>query len=73
MITRIHVNATRIRHSPKRKPVFVATDSKRQRKGTRVEIDGPSALVYRPDRPFTRGGYNAVAWIETMAKVKVYK
>jgi hypothetical protein len=73
MITRIHVNAIRVRHNPNRKPVFVATDSKRQRKGNRVEIDGPSALIYRPDRPFTRSGYDAVAWIETRAKVRVYK
>lgn len=78
MRTRIHVNGQNLRANAKRisgkhpqgkrNAVFTAKNYKANRCGTRVEIDGPSQLVYHPEAPFR----HAVAWIETKAPVRVY-
>ena len=73
MKTRIHVNQHNIRWNAKRgrqkaRPVFTVKDYKQNRKANRVEIHGPSRLVYSPDKPLSCG---AKAWIETDAEVEV--
>lgn len=73
MKTRIHVNQHVIRrnnkliHGPYEPPITV----KRGKSNTychSVEIDGPSRVVYSPDKPLSCG---AKVWIETDADVKI--
>ena len=72
-IKRIHVNQHHIRHNAAsaitdRKPTLTVKTSKTNHKGDDVQIDGPSRLVYRPDKPLDCG---AKVWIETTARVVV--
>lgn len=71
MITRIHVNQHIIRKNRKygmdNPPITVRTSKSTTRAHT-VEIQGPSTIVYRPDRPLSCG---ARLWIETSAPVVV--
>lgn len=66
MIKRIHVNQHHIKHNAKNpddlKPVFTVKSYKYNVKCFEVAIDGPSKLVYSPDKPLSCG---AKVWIET--------
>lgn len=65
MKKRIHVSQLNIRKNLKtgsREPVFTVVTSKWTRKGHSIRIDGPSELVYSPDKPLSCG---ARLWIET--------
>ena len=69
MKTRVHVNQHHIRHNSKgldQKPVLTVKTYKENIKCDRVEIDGPSTVVYSPDKPLSCG---AKVWIETESKV----
>ncbi len=72
MIKRIHVNQQIIRantrHGFRDAPISVKT-SRANHRAHRVTIQGPSELVYSPDRPLACG---ARLWIETQAQVVVY-
>lgn len=71
MITRIYVHGGHIKHNNKvtrkkdRKPPLIVRTSKGPRYGDAVWIDGPSHIIYRPDKPH----HGAKAWIETDAQV----
>ena len=71
MKTTIHVNHAVIRRNletGEREPVLTVRTYKSNTRGNTVRIDGPSAVVYRPDRPLSCG---ARVWIETEATVAV--
>lgn len=71
MITRIHVNQHIIKRNAKtgeREPALTVKDYKQNRRAHKVLIDGPSAVVYSPDKPLDCG---ARVWIETHAPVAV--
>lgn len=73
MKTRIHVNQLRIRSNLKHNegvPVLTIKTSKSNTYAHEVEIEGPSKIVYRPDRPLSCG---ARVWIETDSPVVVTK
>lgn len=68
MIKRIHINQHHIKHNAKnpddlRPPITIKT-SRGNAKTFEVTIDGPSKLVYSPDKPLSCG---AKVWIETKA------
>ena len=69
-LKRIHVNQHHIRHNAKnpddKKPPFTCKTSKANHKAWGVDINGPSRLVYSPDKPLACG---AKVWIETTAIV----
>jgi hypothetical protein len=69
---RIHVNQHVIRRNTKQgsreAPITVKTYNGNVR-AHRVTIEGPSALVYSPDKPLTCG---ARLWVETDALVVAY-
>lgn len=70
MKTIVHVNQHVIRRNAKtgeREPVLTVKDYKRNRYAHSVEIDGPSRVVYRPDKPLPCG---AKVWIETQSTVR---
>ena len=71
MIKRIHVNQHHIRSNAKGAdlPVLTIKTSKGNVKCNRVEIHGPSTVVYSPDRPLSCG---AKVWIETNAEITVH-
>lgn len=65
----IHVNQLVIRANHKtgaRAPVFTIKTWKTNFKANAVRIEGPSQLVYSPDKPLACG---AKAWLETDAPV----
>jgi len=69
MKTRIHVNQHNIRHNSKglsHKPVLTVKTYKGNTKCDKVEIKGPSTVVYSPDKPLPCG---ARVWVETDAQV----
>jgi hypothetical protein len=72
MLKRIHINQHNIRHNAKNpddlKPPVTVKTSKSNVKGFGVRIDGPSKLVYSPNKPLACG---AKVWIETREKVTV--
>lgn len=73
MKTRIHVNQHHIKANSKdggNRPVLTVKDYKQNRKCNEVEINGPSKVVYSPDKPLSCG---ARVWIETEADVEVIK
>ena len=73
MKTIIHVNQHEIKHNAKhgtRKPVITVKTYKSNDYCFEVEIDGPSKLVYSPDKPLSCG---ARVWLETYAPVKMKK
>lgn len=71
-IKRIHVNQHHIKHNAKHpddaKPPLTVKTSQKNYKGYAVDIDGPSRLVYSPDKPLDCG---ARLWIETKAEVAI--
>lgn len=68
MKTRIHVNQHNIRANSKgaELPVFTVKTYKENKKCNGLCINGPSTLVYSPDKPLSCG---AKVWIETEAEV----
>lgn len=72
--SRIHIRRDLIARDTKTgstSPVIgVETSGMRKRYGTRVTIQGPSTVVYRPTRPLACG---ARAWMETEAPVIVHR
>ena len=69
MKTRIHVNQHNIRANSKggNLPVLTVKTYKENIKCNSVKINGPSAVVYSPDKPLPCG---AKVWIETEANVE---
>ena len=73
MLKRIHVNQHNIKANAKdggSRPVMTVKTYKENVVCDEVHIDGPSTLVYRPDRPLSCG---ARVWIETKAPVHILK
>ena len=71
MKTRIHVNQHNIRRNRKEglnDPVITCKTYKSNEYGHEVNIQGPSRVVYSPDKPLSCG---AVLWIETDSDVVV--
>jgi hypothetical protein len=71
MLKRIHVNMhviRRNRRDGRRDPPLSVKTSRANLKAQRVAIQGPSQLVYSPDRPLACG---ARVWIETDAPLLV--
>ena len=71
LIKRIHVNQHVIKRNSKqneRNPVLTIKTSKDNRYAHEVSIDGPSKIVYSPDKPLSCG---AKVWIETTANVEI--
>jgi len=71
MKTKIHVNQANIRRNSKvdpdeRVPVFTVKTNKSNLYADGVDINGPSRLVYSPDKPLSCG---AKVWIETDSEV----
>ena len=69
MLKRIHVNMHVIRRNHKtgeRNPVLTVKTSKSNDYAHEVIIDGPSKVVYSPDKPLSCG---ARVWIETKSEV----
>ena len=71
MKTKIHVNQANIRRNSKvdpdeRVPVFTVKTNKSNLYADGVDINGPSRLVYSPDKPLSCG---AKVWIETESEV----
>jgi len=71
MKTIIQVNQHVVRKNGKtgeRNPVLTVKTYKDNKYAHEVEIDGPSRIVYSPDKPLSCG---AKVWIETEAEVIV--
>ena len=71
MLKRIHVNQHNIRKNAKQGtdlPCITVKTYKANEYGHEVAINGPSRVVYRPDKPLSCG---AKVWIETHADVEV--
>ena len=71
MIKRIHINQHIIRKNKKtgeQNPVIAVRSSAGVEYAHRVEIQGPSTVIYSPDKPLSCG---ARVWIETEAEVKI--
>jgi hypothetical protein len=69
-IKRIHINQQVIRSNKKNgtsEPPITIRESKTTRRVSGVEIQGPSVVIYSPDKPLSCG---ARVWIETRAEVK---
>ena len=71
-IKRIHVNQHHIRHNKAKpneaRPVLTVKHSKGNEKANAININGPSTVVYSPDKPLSCG---AKVWIQTTAEVEV--
>ena len=71
MKTIIHVNQHVIRRNSKKgedEPCLTVKTYKSNTYAHEVEIDGPSRIVYSPDKPLSCG---AKVWIETTSEVKI--
>lgn len=71
MPTKIHINQHIIRRNQatgEREHVISVKRGKKNTYASRVRIDGPSTVVYRPDCPLDCG---ARVWIETESNVEV--
>ena len=71
MKKRIHVNQHKIRSNKKlnvNEPVITVKTSKSNDYAHEVEINGPSKVIYSPDKPLSCG---AKVWIETEAEVNL--
>ena len=71
MKTVIHVNQHSVRRNRKtgeRAPVLTVKTYKSNDYGHNVFINGPSKVVYRPDKPLSCG---ATCWVETESEVEV--
>jgi hypothetical protein len=69
MKKRIHINQHKIRSNKKnntKEPVITVKTSKSNNYAHEVEIQGPSKVIYSPDKPLPCG---ARVWIETEEKV----
>lgn len=69
MKTVIHVNQMQIRHNHKhgtRDPVLTVKTYKSNDYASEVAINGPSKIIYSPDKPLSCG---ARVWIETESEV----
>jgi hypothetical protein len=67
----IHVNQHVIRANRKNgtnEPVLTVKNYKETKYAHEVEINGPSKLVYSPEKPLSCGAH---VWIETQAEVKL--
>ena len=67
--TIVHVNQAIIRSNTKtgkRQPVLTVKQGRTNRYAHTVRIDGPSKLVYSPDKPLSCG---ARVWLETYSPV----
>lgn len=67
--TIIHVNQHNIKFNSKHgnlKPVLTVKQGKNNTYTNEVTIDGPSKLVYSPNKPLSCG---ARVWVETLANV----
>tara|TARA_R100001015_G_C4560847_1_gene120730 strand:- start:527 stop:769 length:243 start_codon:yes stop_codon:yes gene_type:complete len=72
MKKRIHINQHVIRANKKNgtnDPAITVKTSKNNYYASRVEIDGPSSVVYSPDKPLNCG---ARVWVETDATVMAF-
>ena len=70
-VTRIHVNQHNIRGNKKNGtdlPTVTVKRGKENLYGHTVEIDGPSVVIYSPDKPLSCG---ASVWVETVSDVRV--
>lgn len=71
MLTRIHVNQHVIRANRKNgtnDPVLTIKRGGANEYAHSVAIEGPSIVVYSPDKPLSCG---ATTWVETLSPVKV--
>jgi hypothetical protein len=71
MKTVIHVNQHIVKRNKKtgsRDPVLTVKTYKSNDYGHRVTINGPSRIIYRPDKPLSCG---AACWVETESEVEV--
>ena len=69
MKTKIHVNQHVVRSNKKRgkkEPVLTVKTYKSNTYAHEVEINGPSKVIYSPDKPLSCG---ARVWIETESEV----
>jgi hypothetical protein len=72
MKTKIHVNQHNIRANLKGAdlPVLTVKDYKGNTKCNEVVVEGPSRVVYSPDKPLSCG---AKVWVETQANVIIVR
>ena len=71
MKTKIHVNQHVVRSNKKhgkKEPVLTVKTYKSNTYAHEVEINGPSKVIYSPDKPLSCG---ARVWIETESEVLV--
>ena len=71
MRKRIHINQHKIRSNKKHglnEPVITVKTSKSNDYAHEVEINGPSKVIYSPDKPLSCG---AKVWVETEADVNL--
>ena len=71
MRKRIHINQHKIRSNKKHglnEPVITVKTSKSNDYAHEVEINGPSKIIYSPDKPLSCG---AKVWVETEAEVNL--
>ena len=72
MKTKIHVNQHVVRSNKKhgkKEPVLTVKTYKSNTYAHEVEINGPSKVIYSPDKPLSCG---ARVWIETESEVVVF-
>ena len=73
IVKRIHINQHNIKHNNKnpddRKPVMTVKHSRGNAKGDFVQINGPSFVMYSPEKPLSCG---ARVWIQTEAEVEIF-
>lgn len=69
-LTRIHINMHVIRrnkkHGEDEPPIAIRRQGKKTRYAHRVDILGPSSVIYSPEKPLSCG---ARCWIETYEPV----
>lgn len=73
MKTIIHVNQHVIKSNRKngsQDPVLTVKTYKENKYAHEVEINGPSKVVYSPDKPLSCGAH---VWIETQGEVTIIK
>jgi hypothetical protein len=73
LVKRIHVDQHRIKKNHKEGtslPVLTVQVRGGPYKTQGIYIDGPSRLVYRPEKPLSCG---AKVWIETLSAVRLYR
>ncbi len=73
MKTIIHVNAHVVKDNRKNRvqnPVLTVKTYKENKYAHEVEINGPSKIVYSPDKPLSCGAH---VWIETQGEVIIIK